>query len=221
MSFLCCAVAVCRAAMPMHPKQNLAAANRYGAPLFLRKSHQRFSLPFLCSAIPSEQYHAIAPHSLPFLRLAALRHSFALPVCASQCRREAVGRNALPLHSSSPHRLCFAVHCSERFYAIFAVLCRCYALLGLALPFPICAARGLADPLPFRSLRCRCASSQITAMPLQCKSLLRYAQPSHGRSLLCLRFAKRRSASPCPASANQGRQCHALALSPSPHRRCK
>ena len=39
--------------MPMHPKQNLAAANRYGAPLFLRKSHQRFSmLRYLLSTAP-------------------------------------------------------------------------------------------------------------------------------------------------------------------------
>lgn len=87
MSSLCCAIATQRltapchaiaaqfsafllSSMPMHPKQNLAAANRYGAPLFLRKSHQRFSLPFL--------------------RLAALRHSFAFPVCASQCHCTAV-----------------------------------------------------------------------------------------------------------------------------------
>ena len=182
MSSLCCAVAVCRVAMPMHPKQNLAAANRYGAPLFLRKSNQRFSLPFLCSAI---RVGAVPCHCY-----ASLRFSFALPVCASQCRCEAVGRNALPLHGSSPHSLCFA------------------DLLN-------------ASAWPSRAPPCLCASSQITAMPLQCKSLLRYAEPSHGRALLFLRFAKRRSASPCPASANPGRQCHAIALRLSPHRRCK
>nr|DAG77355.1 MAG TPA: hypothetical protein [Caudoviricetes sp.] len=30
-----------------HFRANESAANRYDAPLFLRKSHQRFSLPFL------------------------------------------------------------------------------------------------------------------------------------------------------------------------------
>ena len=180
--------------MPMHPKQNLAAANRYGAPLFLRKSNQRFSLPFLCSAI---RVGAVPCHCY-----ASLRFSFALPVCASQCRCSALNR---------PASLCLCIALPR-----FA-----FASLSLALPLPIYAPHGPAEPLPFRSLRCRCASSQIMAMPLQCKSLLRYAQPSHGRALLCLRFAKRRSASPCPASANPGRQCHAIALRLSPHRRCK
>nr|DAM02514.1 MAG TPA: hypothetical protein [Caudoviricetes sp.] len=86
MPSLCFAVAVCRVAMPMHPKQNLAAANRYGAPLFLCKSHQRFSLPFL--------------------RVAMLCFAFALPVCASQCHCTAVHLIAVATHLSALLSLC-------------------------------------------------------------------------------------------------------------------
>lgn len=187
MSSLCCAIAVCRAAMPMHPKQNLAAANRYGAPLFLRKSNQRFSLPFLCSAI---HIGAVPCHCY-----ASLRFSFALPVCASQCRCSALLRRASHLIAAAQH--CFAL---PRF---------AFASLSLALPLPIYAPHGPAEPLPFRSLRCRCASSQIMAMPLQCKSLLRYAQPSHGQSNSALPWQRR------------DQRCDALALRPSPHKRCR
>ena len=100
--------------MPMHPKQNLAAANRYGVPLFLRKSHQRFSLPFLRI---SSLRHSIARliNASPLLFNAMLCRcqaspclAFALPVCASQCRCVAVGCDTLPLHSSSPHSPAFA-----------------------------------------------------------------------------------------------------------------
>lgn len=175
MSSLCCAIAAqlsafLLSAMPMHPKQNLAAANRYGAPLFLRKSHQRFSLPFLCSAIRDG--------AVPCHRSATLRFSFSLPVCASQCRCDAVGRSTLPLHSSSPH-----------------------------------------------SLR---RASQRQAMPLLCLSLPHDAMPLLRLDTLCHCFALPHHASPCrcqamhrTASANQGRQCHAVALSPSPHKRCR
>ena len=161
MSSLCCAIAtqrltaLCHAiaaqitafllsAMPMHPKQNLAAANRYGAPLFLRKSHQRFSLPFLCSAIRDG---AVLCH-----RSATLRFSFALPVCASQCRCTAV------------HLIAFALH-------------------RRALPLPSLASQ--SHRTANRTQPCRCQAVHRTA------------------------------------SANPGRQCHALALSPSPHKRCR
>jgi hypothetical protein len=77
-----------------------------------------------------------------------------LPVCASQCRCDAVGRNTLPLHSSSPHSLCKSSLCT-------------------------------AIARPIESQPCRCQAVHRTA------------------------------------SANPGRQCHALALRLSPHRRCK
>lgn len=192
MSSLCHAIAAqitafLLSAMPMHPKQNLAAANRYGAPLFLRKSHQRFSLPFLrlallhrafasrCRAMPcsASPCSAFASQNIALPRLA-----FALPVCASQCRCDAVGRSTLPLHSSSPH-----------------------------------------------SLR---RASQRQAMPLLCLSLPHDAMPLLRLDTLCHCFALPHHASPCrcqamhrTASANQGRQCHAVALSPSPHKRCR
>ena len=199
MSSLCCAVAVCRVATPMHPKQNLAAANRYGAPLFLRKSHQRVSLPFLCSAI-----HVGA---VPCHCYASLRFSFALPVCASQCRCSALRRRALPCSAIASPRcsvllIAAAQHC-------FALPRFAFASLSLALPLPIYAPHGPAEPLPFCSLHCRCASSQIMAMPLQCKSLLRYAQPSHGQSNSALPWQRR------------DQRCDALALRPSPHKQCR
>lgn len=160
MPSLCFAVAVCRAAMPMHPKQNLAAANRYGAPLFLRKSHQRFSLP--CH------------------RSATLRFSFSLPVCASQCRCDAVGRSTLPLHSSSPHSLCLAglsnaialllksVPCDAFAHLLKSRQCRCNANHCCAaqshrtanrtqpchcFALPISAPRGRAKPLRCGAMR--------------------------------------------------------------------
>lgn len=179
MSSLCCAIATQRltalchdiaaqitafllSSMPMHPKQNLAAANRYGAPLFLRKSHQRFSLPFL--------------------RLACL--------CFS-----------VPLHSSSPHSLCLCCTLLRTFLCYFSLcfavakhvdakLCRCHAPLSLALPL------------------------QLNAELFRCNSAPCFAKPR-----LAVQFL--RHASPCHASANQGRQCHALALRPSPHKRCR
>ena len=91
--------------VPMHPKQSLAAANRYGAPLFLRKSHQRFSLPFLrlarlCFSVP--------PRCFAQLRLAAPCHRCSSLFIAVQCCSVALPCCALPLHSSSPHSLCHA-----------------------------------------------------------------------------------------------------------------
>lgn len=185
MSSLCLAVAVCGVAMPMHPKQNLAAANRYGAPLFLRKSHQRFSLPFL--------------------RATMLRSAFAFPVCASQCHCTAVHLIAFAVHCSERFYAIFAVLCRCKACQCQALpLLRtsrpCSALLGLALPLPICAARGLAEPLPFSSLRCLCASSQITAMPLRIESTLchRTASPCSAFALPCLRESG--PSMPCPCS---------------------
>lgn len=130
MSSLCHAIAAqitafLLSSMPMHPKQNLTASNRYGAPLFLRKSHQRFSLPFLCSAIPSARYHAIAPSlfafpspclsvllsataqqftSSPPPRFSSPSFAFALPLFTS--RRYAIASlcHALPLPRLELHR---------------------------------------------------------------------------------------------------------------------
>ena len=164
MSSLCCAIATQRltalghaiaaqitafllSAMPMHPKQNLAAANRYGAPLFLRKSNQRFSLPFLCSAIRDG---AVLCH-----RSATLRFSFALPVCASQCRCNAVGRNTLPLHSSSPHSLCHASSCTA--FAEHRDAKPSHGQSNSALPLPSIAALRLRESGP--SMPCPCSQA--------------------------------------------------------------
>ena len=122
--------------------------------------------------------------------------------------------NAIPSpRCSSPFLclayLCFSVPLLRHASPCYAAIFRCYAPLGLALPLPIYAPHGLAKPLPFISLRCRCASSQIMAMPLQCKSLLRCAEPSHGKSNSALPWQRR------------DQRCDSLALRLSPHRRCK
>lgn len=199
MSSLCHAIAAqitafLLSAMPMHPKQNLAAANRYGAPLFLRKSHQRFSLPFLrlallhrafasrCRAMPcsASPCSAFASQNIALPRLA-----FALPVCASQCRCVAVGCATLPLHSSSPHSLRRA---SPR---------QASHLLCLSLPHD-------AMPLLRFAMLCLCHASSCTAI----------ARPIESQPCRCQAVNR-------TASANPGRQCHALALRLSPHRRCR
>lgn len=194
MSSLCHAIAAqitafLLSAMPMHPKQNLAAANRYGAPLFLRKSHQRFSLPFLrlallhrafasrCRAMPcsASPCSAFASQNIALPRLA-----FALPVCASQCRCNAVGRSTLPLHSSSPHSLCLAglsnaialllksVPCDAFAHLLKSRQCRCNANHCCAaqshrtanrtqpchcFALPISAPHGRAEPLRCGAMR--------------------------------------------------------------------
>ena len=176
MSSLCCAIAAqlsafLLSAMPMHPKQNLAAANRYGAPLFLRKSHQRFSLLFLCSAIRDG--------AVPCHRSATLRFSFSLPVCASQCRCDAVGRSTLPLHSSSPHSLCLAglsnaialllksVPCDAFAHLLKSRQCRCNAN-------HCCAAQ--SHRTANRTQPCHCFALPISAphgraKPLRCGAM--------------------------------------------------
>lgn len=152
MSSLCCAIAAQLSAfllssMPMHPKQNLAAANRYGAPLFLRKSHQRFSLPFL--------------------RVAMLCFAFALPLCASQCHCTAVHLIASAALLLAKLRLC-----SASLY--LTTLCHCFALpcfafatpraappshgqSNSALPLPSCASHRLRESGP--SMPCRCSQA--------------------------------------------------------------
>lgn len=216
MSSLFCAIAAqitafLLSAMPMHPKQNLAAANRYGAPLFLRKSHQRFSLPFLCSAIRDG---AVLCH-----RSATLCFSFSLPVCASQCRCDAVGRSTLPLHSSSPHSLrrasqrqampllCLSLPHDAMPLLRPAALCLCFAKRRSTSPCPAVAAPSVAFAHLLKSRQCRCNANHCCAAQSH-----RTANRTHP----CRCQAVHRT-----ASASQGRQCHAVALSPSPHKRCR
>lgn len=149
-SSLCCAVAVRRAAMPMHPKQNLAAANRYGAPLFLRKSNQRFSLPFL--------------------RVALLCYLCLLLACLCF---------SVPLHSSSPHRLCFAA------------LSNAVAIPLLALPLHIFSNHGNAVAMQIIVALRRAIARQIEPQPCHCLTYQRQA-------VLCLRESG--PSMPCPRS---------------------
>lgn len=171
MSSLCCAIAtqrltaLCHAiaaqitafllsAMPMHPKQNLAAANRYGAPLFLRKSHQRFSLPFLCSTI---RYGAV-----PCPRSASRRFSFALPVCASQCRCSAVLCHCTAVHLIAVAMRLSALFCLCSASLYLTTLCHCFALPCFA--FSVRRDARPIEPQPCLresgpSMPCRCAQS--------------------------------------------------------------
>ena len=177
--------------MQMHPKQNLAAAAL------------DLSSPFRCRSYPVD--------ATPLLFLTFLRFAIPLPSCqrfafASRCRsmpcsaspcsafalhRRALPlrctrpHDALPLHSSSPHSLCFAPPCLAISKLGRAGLCLCCSV-------PCSSSPSLGQ------------STRINALAAR-----NHSQPCHCH------------ASSCTASANQGRQCHALALSPSPHRRCK
>ena len=208
MSSLRCAAAAPGLAIPSHffaspfhcrANQRFAFASRLNsmpspspAPQRFAFASQNVALPRRCHSAPcvavahllkSRQCRCNANHIGAFLC-----HSFALPVCASQCRREAVGRNALPLHSSSPHSLRKASPC-------------------LALPRRCHSAPCVAVAHLLKSRQCRCNANHCCAA--QSHRTANLTQPCHCQAV-------HRT-----ASANPGRQCHALALRLSPHMRCK
>jgi hypothetical protein len=88
---------------------------------------------------------------LPLLRKTSLclAFAFALPVCASQCRRDAVGRSALPLHSSSPHSLRKASPCHAVAIPLLALPLRIFSNHGNAAAMQITVAlrRAIARPI--------------------------------------------------------------------------
>ena len=166
----------------------------------LRKSRHFFSLPCQCIRSKTLPQRIVTVHHFSFANhiSAFLCHSFALPFPR---------RSTMPSLRYSPLFLCLA--------------CLCFSV-----PLHSSSPHSLRKASPCLTLPCRCrakrrlcASSQITAMPLQCKSLLRCAKPSHGQSNSALPLPS--GSLLCDASANQGRQCHALALRPSPHKRCR
>ena len=77
------------------------------------------------SQITSALFFAIPLLCFSTRRCAALCLSFALPVCASQCRCAAIVRDASPLHSSSPHSLRFATLRNAVAHRSTAVRCLC------------------------------------------------------------------------------------------------
>lgn len=119
---------------------------------------------------------------------AFLCHSFALPVCASQCRRVAS-------RSCDLLRLAIAVH-------------RCSSLFNAA-------------PSPCHAVRCHCTAVHLIAFATHLSALLCLCNSMQSFSVAILRLASPSQALRCNASANQGRQCHALALRSSPHRQCR
>lgn len=151
---------------------------------FHRKSRHFFSLPCQCirsKTLPQRNvtvhHFSFANHISAFLCHSFASHcsassAFALPVCASQCRREAVGRNALPLHSSSPHSLRKASPC-------LALPCRCHSAPCVA----------VAHLLKSRQCRCNAnhccaAQSHRTAnltQPCRCQAAHRTASANQGR----------------------------------------
>lgn len=86
---------------------------------------------------------------------ALLRFAFALPVCASQCRCNAVGRSTLPLHSSSPHSLCHTSSCTA--FAEHRDAQPSHGQSNSALPLPSIAALRLRESGP--SMPCRCSQA--------------------------------------------------------------
>ena len=150
--------------------QRPCCSSHFFASPFHCQTNQRLAFAFLC-------------HALPLLRTSQPCSAFALPVCASQCRRDAVGRSALPLHSSSPHSLRKASPC------------RCHSAPCVSVAHLL------------KSRQCRCNANHCCAA--QSHRTANLTQPCRCQAL------------PRTASANQGRQCHALALRHSPHRRCR
>ena len=157
---------------------------------FHRKSRHFFSLPCQCIRSKTLPQRNVTVHRFSFANhiSAFLCHSFASHCSASYAF-------ALPVCASQCH--CTAVH-----LIAFAKRCR-------AMPSPRLSSRPDAMPLLRFAMLCLCASSQIAAMPLQCKSLLRCAKPSHGQSNSALPWQRR------------SQRCDALALRLSPHRQCK
>jgi hypothetical protein len=138
MSSLCCAAAAPGLAIPSH----------FFASPFHCRANQRFAFASRLNSMPSPspapQRFAFASQNVALPRLA-----FALPVCASQCRRDAVGRSALPLHSSSPHSLRKASPCHAVAIPLLALPLRIFSNHGNAAAMQITVAlrRAIARPI--------------------------------------------------------------------------
>ena len=165
-------------------------------------------MPSLCFAIAA-QLSAFLLSSMPMhpkqnLAAAALALSSpfrcrSYPVDATPLLFLTFLRFAIPLPSCQ--RFAFASRC--RSMPCSASPCSAFALHRRALPSP-CLSVLLSAAAPPCSATALHQSTRINALAAR-----NHSQPCHCH------------ASSCTASANQGRQCHALALSPSPHRRCK
>lgn len=173
---------------------------------FHRKSRHFFSLPCQCirsktlpqrivtvhhfsfanhiSAVLCHCFAALGPSSL-FLRLACLCFSVP-PRCFAQSRLDAPCYRCSSLFIAVPS-LCHASRCHCTAVHLSATPSHLHESLRISISLDFFATRCLCRSV--QSGLCRCASSQITAMPLQCKSPLRCAQPSHGQSNLSLAFA--------------------------------
>lgn len=184
MSSLCCAIATPDRSLPCHRCAILGISSLFHANASEAKPCRSESLR--CTTFPSQITSALffaiplLCHSLgavPCHRSATLRFSFALPVCASQCRRDAVGRNALPLHSSSPHSLRKASPC------------RCHSAPCIAVAHLL------------KSRQCRCNANLCCAA--QSHRTANLTQPCHcltyqRQAVLCLRESG--PSMPCPCS---------------------
>lgn len=122
--------------------QRPCCSSHFFASPFHCQTNQRLAFAFLC-------------HALPLLRTSRPCSAFALPVCASQCRRDAVGRSALPLHSSSPHSLRHASSCTA--FAEHRDAKPSHGQSNSALPLPSRASRRLRESGP--SMPCRCSQA--------------------------------------------------------------
>nr|DAL47242.1 MAG TPA_asm: hypothetical protein [Caudoviricetes sp.] len=149
-------------------------------PLFLIKC-LLFAVPLLCCACSARRFlrKSHQRFSLPFLRLAAL--CFSVPLLR-------VSRPSLSIATPSVSQLLSAAALLRQ-----ASLCHCYSSL-------------------FCSLLCHCTAVHLIAFALH-----RRALPLPGCATLSHRTANRTqpchcNALPRSASANQGRQCHAVTL---------
>lgn len=134
----------------------------------LRKSHQRFSLPFL-------RLSRLC-FSVPLLRVSLPSLSIAIPGVSQLLSAAALLRTASPCH------------CYSSLFCL--LLCHCTAVHLIAFATPRAAS-------PLLSIAMHSHRTANRTQPCRCNAL------------------------PRSASANQGRQCHALALRASPHRQCR
>lgn len=153
----------------------------------------------LCCAIATPD-RSLPCHRCAILGISSLFHANASE--AKPCRCESLRCTTFPLQITS---------------ALFsAIPSRRHALLRLCL-----ACLCFSVPLHSSSPHSRCHAPLSLALPLQLNAELFRCNSAPCFATPCLAIQFLRHASPYHASANQGRQCHALALRPSPHRRCK
>lgn len=186
----------------------------------------------LCCAIATPD-RSLPCHRCAILGISSLFHANASE--AKPCRCESLRCTTFPsqitsaLFSAIPSPRCsspflrVAMICSAFALPVCASQCRCVAVGCATLPLHSSSPHSLRRASPRQASHLLCLSLPHDAMPL-----LRFAMLCLCHASSCTAIARQIESQPCrcqavnrTASANPGRQCHALALRLSPHRRCR